>query len=423
MNTIIDTVIIGAGQSGLAMSFWLKQAGHPHIVLEKSAGVGNAWRAQRWDSFTLVTPNRQFTVPGAEYDGEQPNGFMTRLEVIRRFETLAAVHQLPIQYETIVVGIERLGQSYRVQTRDNGSFEARNVVIAAGFFQGPKRPDFATGIDHAMVQLHSSEYKNPSMLPDGAVVVVGSGQSGTQIALELRESGREVFICTSSAGRIPRRYRGEDITHWLKALGIYEKTPDTLSSPNARFTPTPHLSGRNGGETINLHLFARSGITLLGRLRGAASNKIWLASDLKLNLAAADEHESKLLQLIDEHIERSGINTPREVLAVYDDGFRQPEFSELTLGSRGIKSIIWANGYSFDFSFVRAPVFDSKGFPIHVRGVTSSPGLYFLGLPWLSSAKSSLLYGAKDDAGYLASLITGRTMIRLTGACAFDCAS
>lgn len=257
------------------------------------------------------------------------------------------------------------------------------------------------------VSLH---YRNPEALPPGAVLVIGSGQSGCQIAEELYQSGRRVYLCVSSAGRVPRRYRGQDIGYWLDAIGFMDRTVDQLPSPQAKFAPNAHLSGADGGHTINLHRFAWDGVVLLGRAQDAQGSTLTLAPDLKENLAKADQFEAELLQQIDELIEKRGLDVPRETVPEMRDGYKSPVLRELDLQSAGIGSVIWATGYTFDYTLVKLPVFDEDGHPLQARGVTGVPGLYFNGLHFMHNIKSGLLYGVGDDAAYVASHIMGREL-------------
>jgi len=282
-----NTIIIGGGQAGLATSYYLKNHRIEHVILEQAEQAGNAWRNSRWDSFALLTPNWSLQMPGAEYQGNDPEGFLPRNEIIAYFEGYIKKFDLPVQYGVQVTAVEHLISNNKYQVTTNGEiFQADHVVVATGLFQGPKRPAFAANLSSKITQLHSGEYRNPRSLPDGAVLVVGSAQSGCQIAEELYESGRKVYLCVGSAGRAPRRYRGRDVFYWLKQAGFFDRTVDKLPSPKAKFSGNPHLSGRDGGHTINLHQFVRDGVQLLGRITGGENNKIILADDLSFSTRA-----------------------------------------------------------------------------------------------------------------------------------------
>jgi putative flavoprotein involved in K+ transport len=407
----IDTVIIGGGQAGLSTSYWLKQHGAAHIILEKSNAPGSAWR-QRWDSFTLVTPNWSFQLPGSAYGQAAPHGYMNRDQILAAFADYARHHQLPVHYgcEVTTVAQTPNRQDYRVTLANGSTIEAANVMLATGSFQQPKLPSFAAALPNHILQLHSGQYRNPAALPPGAVLVVGSGQSGAQITEELYQHGRTVYLCVGSAGRAPRHYRGRDTWEWLSLCGFLDRMADKLPSPQARFAANPHISGRDGGHTLNLHQFARDGVRLLGRLVATGEGTISLAPDLHESLARADQFEMRLVALIDDYIDRSGLDIPAELLPRLDDGLATPIVRELDLNAAGITTVIWALGYTFDFSLVRLPILDAYGYPIQQRGVTAFPGLYFVGLNWLHTQKSGLLQGVGDDAAAVVThlVATGR---------------
>ena len=406
MVRAIDTVIIGGGQAGLATSYYLRQRGSEHVVLEQAAQAGNAWRNGRWDSFTLVTPNWSFRLPGANYGSGAPDDFMPRDEIVASFEDYVRRFDLPVHYGVCVTSVEwnEAAGSYYVRTED-AEFEARNVVMATGPFQKPRVPRFGSDLPDRIMQLHSGDYRGPDSTPDGAVLVVGSAQSGCQIADELYRSGRQVYLCTGSAGRVPRRYRGTDIVKWMDLVGLFDMKPDSLPSPKAKFAANPHVTGAGGGRNLNLHQFARDGVVLLGHLESADDDSILLSTDLHDSLAKADKFESDLIGTIDAHIAKQGLDAPEETLPHLDDGYRAEEVREVRLKSAGITTVIWAMGYEFDFGLVKLPVFDDDGYPLQNRGVTRYPGLYFMGLPWMYKRKSALLLGVGEDADFVASAI------------------
>ena len=401
-----NTIIIGGGQAGFATSYYLQQHQIEHVIFEQAEQAGNAWRNNCWDSFALLTPNWSLQMPGAEYYGKDPDGFLPRAEIVAYFEDYVEKFNLPVQYGMQVTAVEHLvdNNKYRVTT-NRDVFQTDHVVIATGLFQDPKRPAFAANLSSKITQLHSGEYRNPHSLPDGAVLVIGSAQSGCQIAEELYESGRKVYLCVGSAGRVPRRYRGRDVFDWLRRAGFFDRTVDKLPSPKAKFSGNPHLSGRDGGHTINLHQFARDDVQLLGHITGGENNKVMLAGDLQESLAKVDKFEADVVKLIDEFIAKNGINIPGESLPDLRDGYAVEDIRELDLASKGINTIIWAQGYTFDFSLVKLPVTDNYGYPIQKRGVTDYPGLYFIGMPWLRKYKSGLLVGVGEDAAYVATRI------------------
>jgi putative flavoprotein involved in K+ transport len=411
MSEYVDTVIVGGGQAGLAVSYYLTQQGRAHTILEQASQPAEAWRNHRWDSFTLVTPNWMTRMPGAEYQGDNPDGFMPRDRVVAYFEDYIESFRLPIQYGVRVSSVEPNGAGYLVHT-DEATIETANVVIATGLFQQPRIPPFSANLPAEVQQLHSSQYRNPAALPPGAVLVVGSAQSGGQIAEELYQSGRKVYLCVSGAGRGPRRYRGQDIVRWMDRAGFNSVTVDELPSPKHKFTSNPLVSGKDGGRTLNPHQFARDGVVLLGRMQAAQGGKITLAPDLKENLAKSDKFQADLLKRIDDYIEKAGLDVPPAVLHELRDGYDAEVITELDVQSAGITSVIWATGYTFDFSLVQLPVVDADGYPLQKRGVTGFPGLYFVGLPWLHTSGSGVLGGVGDDAAHIAADIASRGQSR-----------
>jgi putative flavoprotein involved in K+ transport len=407
MSRYVETVIVGGGQAGLAVSYYLSQQGRAHSIFERASQPAEAWRNHRWDSFTLVTPNWMTRMPGAEYQGDDPDGFMPRQDVVAYLEDYIERFRLPIEYDVQVTSVEANGTGYLVQTGE-ATVQAANVVMATGRYQKPNIPAFGDHLPADIQQLHSSQYRNPAALPAGAVLVVGSAQSGAQIAEELYQSGRKVYLCVGGSGRGPRRYRGKDITWWLGKIGLNDVTVDKLPSPEAKFAASAQVSGKDGGHTLNLHQFARDGVVLLGRMQAVQGDKITLAPDLKENLAKTDKFEAGLLTKIDEYIDKNGLDAPQEALPELQDGYDAEVLTELDVQSAGITSVIWATGYKFDFSLVKLPIFEGDGYPIQKRGVTDHPGLYFVGLPWLHTAESGLLFGVGDDAAYIVSDIVGR---------------
>lgn len=413
LSHAINTVIVGGGSAGLALSYYLTQQGREHVVLERAYRVADAWRNQRWDSFTLVTPNFQVRMPGAEYNGNDPYGFMSREQVVAYFDDYVERFHLPVHCGIEVFSVEQSTDAYTVRT-SGGIYEAENVVIATGLYQTPKIPKFAAAIPSNIVQIHSMEYRNPSQLPEGAVLVIGTGQSGAQIAEELYESGRKVYLSVGNAGRVPRRYRGEDINDWFTRIGMFDTKVEELKSPQAKFAPHPQISGKNGGHSLNLHQFARDGVVLLGRVEDIRDGGLVILPDLHVTMAKVDQFELAALKMIDDYIARAGLDAPPEQISQLRDAYDQPSLTSLGLHAAGISSVIWATGYRFDFSLVKLPVVDADGYPLQKRGVTSYEGLYFLGLPWLHSRRSGILFGVGEDAGFIAEQIAARASVAST---------
>lgn len=409
MTTKVETVVIGGGQAGLATSYHLSRLGHEHVVLEKATGPGSAWQNDRWDSFTLNTPNWAFRLPGAEYQDSQPDAFMERPAIVARFADYVERFHLPVHYGAAVTAVEQNGANSRFRVRAaGGDWQADNVVVATGLFQKPKRPSGSDELSPRLTQLAASEYRNPDALPPGAVLVVGSGQSGCQITEELYQSGRHVYLCTGGAGRAPRRYRGKDIVTWLDQSGFFSRPVESLPSPKAKYAALPQVTGNNGGHDLNLHKFCRDGVTLLGHWQGGDGSTLSFAPDLHENLARADAAEVQLIQRVDAYIAAAGLDAPAENLVEMRDGYAAEVITATNLQESGITSIIWTIGFSFDFSMVKLPVLAEDGYPVQQKGITSFPGLYFAGLPWLDGIRSGLLLGAGEQAGIVAQAIAAR---------------
>jgi putative flavoprotein involved in K+ transport len=412
----IEVVVIGAGQAGLTMSWYLRQAGREHIVLERRDRLGGGWR-DRWDAFRLVTPNWTASFPGYPYDGDDPDGFMPRDDIADRVARYAQVIDAPVRLGTAVERLERLpavGRGFRLATT-HGTLEAGQVVVAPGGFQVPKIPPAGSGLSARVTQLHSHAYRNPAALPTGAILVVGSGQSGVQIAEELHGAGRRVFLSVGHCGRVPRRYRGSDIFHWLWTLrtrgqefGTPLPTVDKLPDPRLRFACNPHLSGHDGGHDTNLRRMAAEGVSLVGRLEGADGESARVAADLSANLRFADGFfDEQWRGRIDTFIERAGLDAPPDDRQPFD--YEPPEVTELDLADEGISTVIWTSGYRLDLSWIDLPIFDEQGAPRHVRGVTEVPGLFLIGLPWLRDQGSATLFGVGRDGAYLAEHLDAST--------------
>jgi putative flavoprotein involved in K+ transport len=406
MSEHINTIIIGAGQAGLSTSYYLKQNGVEHLVLEKEA-IGASWR-RRWDSFTLVTPNEMCNLPNFPYQGSEPAGFLKRDGIVDYLEGFAATFEPPLQTGVCVTAVtpDSSGEGFMVET-DRGSYHCRHVVVATSIFQQPHIPACAAGLPPDIMQLHSNDYRNPAQLPAGAVLVVGSGQSGAQIMDELVMAGRQVYLSVSRAGGVLRRYRGKDTFTWLRELGIFEMPVHQLDSPAERFEAHNHVSGRDGGKTINLRRYGRNGVTLLGKIKGASEGHIFLADDLAQNLRLADKLSQQLCQMLDKQMAVQGVKAPpptaEELMAESWEPGDTPR--QLSLAEVGITSVIWATGYRFNFNWIKGLEMDEFGYPVQQQGVASWPGLYFVGLHWLNKFKSGLLYGVAEDAEHVAAHI------------------
>lgn len=410
-----DTVIIGAGQAGLAASYFLKRRGVAHVVLERGR-IAETWRSQRWDSFALNTPNWLNSLPGATYDGPSPDGFDSHLELAQSFDAYVRRFALPVRERTAVTAVRAAGSGFAVRLRGADGQEetlaARNVVVASGVLRQARVPGFARHLPAGIAQIHSSAYRNPDALPDGATVVVGSGQSGSQIAEDLVRAGRRVYLCTSKVGRIPRRYRGRDIDAWLWDAGDFDVTPDDLEDPNACRATQPQVSGIGRfGHTLSLQKLYCDGVTLFGRLAGIEDTTLFFGDDLVEHIRFADEKSAAVKRAVDDYIAAAGIEAPAPEHDPADEPWQHADKLQprrrLDLAKADVGSVIWCTGFRADFSWIDLPVLDTDGRPLHERGVSPVPGLYFLGFPWLYKRKSGIVCGVAEDAAYVAARIAG----------------
>lgn len=397
--------VIGGGQAGLSMSYYLLRRGIEHVVLEAER-AGHEWRDRRWDTFCLVTPNWQCRLPGFPYQGPDPDGFMARDEIAAYLDGYLRSYGFPLKEHTRAARLRREGGLFRLTTTA-GQCTAEQVVVATGPYQVPRTPRLAERIPEDVTQLHSAAYRGPGQLPPGAVLVVGTGQSGCQIAEDLHLAGRQVRLSVGSAPRVARRYRGRDVVAWLDEMGYYRRAITDFADADAvRFRANHYVTGRDGGHDIDLRVFAAEGMALHGRLVNASTaGALTFAADLGRNLDAADVVSESIKDSIDAYIDKNGIDAPSEPR--YTPAWVPPELSGtgvgavLDLRAAGVTSIIWATGFGVDYRWIDIPVFDGRGYPTHRRGATGCPGLYFLGLPWQHTWGSGRFGGVADDAEYL----------------------
>lgn len=398
-------IVIGGGQAGLAMSYHLKERGISHLVLEKNT-IAHAWKTQRWDSFCLVTPNWQCRLPGFSYPGRDLEGFMLRDEIVDYVESYARRIEAPVREGVAATRLGRgPGGGFVVETGSE-TLSADQVVLAVGGYHHPNIPAMAARLPRSVVQLHSSTYRNPQALPAGEVLVVGSGQSGCQIAEDLHLAGRKVHLAVGSAPRCPRLYRGRDSVEWLDRLGQYDLPVDQHPlKEKVRRNANHYLTGRDGGRDIDLRRFASEGMMLYGRLKDIDGETVSFADDLVANLDNADRVYNGICGLIDDYIARNAIEAPPA--SRYEPVWRPGEVpSRIDVAAAGITTVIWTTGFKADWSWVELPIFDGAGYPTHSRGVTAAPGVYVVGLPWLHTWGSGRFVGVGRDAAFIAERIT-----------------
>jgi putative flavoprotein involved in K+ transport len=412
-GSILEVIIVGAGHAGLSASYYLKHLGLEHVVFER-AKIGESWRSQRWDSFTMNTSNRLNVLPGFIYKGKKPEAYSTATEFVKSLEDYVSKFQLPVSENSSVLSIEKLQPNpyYTVTvSQDNEGIRTYNcwqVVIASGSMNIPYIPAFSKQISPSITQIHSSAYRNPYQLPDGAVLIAGSAQSGCQLAEELLDSGRKVFLSTSKVPRIPRRYRGKDIMDWLIETKFIEADSTTLKSGGCTI-PEPLLTGAGGlGHTLSLQSLVQKGAVLLGRTEDASAGEIFFENNIMDHITFADEYSEKVKKTIDEFIKRNQVRAEDVIIdeadMPYADGTVTSP-SSIDLKEHDITSIVWATGFGGKYDYIKLPVLDSNGQPIHQQGVSPVEGIYFVDCSWQRNHKSNFVFGIKHEAGFVSSKV------------------
>jgi putative flavoprotein involved in K+ transport len=405
----LDAVIVGAGQAGLGASYFLQQNGCNHIILERGR-IGESWLSQRWDSFRLNTPNFMSTLPGLGYEGSEPGGFSGAKELAQYFQRYADHFSLPVRTGETVVAVEQPNKEeceFIVKIKNGGQREetvtCRSIVVASGVLNNPKLPAIHSRMPQNLVQIHTAVYRNATELPPGAIVVAGSGQSGCQIAEELLLAGRTVYLCTSKVGRAPRRYRGRDILEWWIDKKFLDVTYESLQDKAISRAAQPQVSGLGlQGHTVSLQSLAKQGAVILGRLLDVEGNRLILSDEAAAHVSFADAFSRKLKDDVDAYLAQAGILPPP--LEADPADMPDPEagcvspLRELDLDEAQVGAVIWATGFTPDFSWIHIPTLDETGQPVHQRGISSVQGLYFIGFPWLNSRKSGIIYGIAEDA-------------------------
>ena len=408
MSTHVPVAIIGGGQAGLSVSWYLSRAGVDHVVLEAQTPV-HAWADSRWDNFTLVTPNWHCRLPGYVYDGADPDGFMTRDEVVGWLAGWLDTFDAPVQTFTRVTRLRNgIDGGFELDTdgvAGRQTLTCENAVVATGGYPIPVMPSFAGALTSSVTQIHSEQYRNADQLPDGAVLVVGTGQSGAQIAEDLHLAGRQVHLAVGSAPRVARSYRGRDCMTWLADMGLYDKPAAEYPGGKAAIEKTNHyVTGRDGGRDIDLRRFAAEGMKLYGTLVDGHDTALQFAPTLRHALDHADAVYNSICADIDAHIDRAGIpaEEPTRYVPVWAP---ESDPTALDLAAEGVTSIVWAIGYRPDYRWIEASAFDGGGRPMQNRGVTAVPGLSFIGLPWMHTWGSGRFLGIDRDAQHIAGAI------------------
>ena len=404
INSKYPVIIIGAGHAGLSLSAYLSKLDVKHLILEKHE-VAYSWKHERWDSFCLVTPNWQCNLPNYQYTGDDPKGFMVKNDIVDFVQQYAKQINAPVKTNVEVTQIVQVESGdFEVTCAQGESYLAQQIVLATGGYHDPIILPVSKEFPAEVYQIHSKDYRNAQQLPEGDVLVVGSGQSGCQIAEDLLFEGRNVHLAVGNAPRAPRVYRGRDAVEWLDLMGHYDLPIDKHPlGEKVREKSNHYLTGRDGGREIDLRVHATHGMQLYGRLNKIVGDQIVFHDDLIQNLDAADATYNRIRAMIDTYIKENNIEAAQEpkYKPVWSPS---PEYAQRTLKTSQIKSIIWSTGFRTNYDYVKLPIFDNKH-PTHTRGITSIPGIYFLGLPWLYTWGSGRMSGIAKDAEYISQRI------------------
>jgi len=407
-ESLLDVIVVGAGYSGLAASYHLKERGLSHIIFERGK-IGESWRSQRWDSFRFNSTNKLNVLPGDDPEPADPDSFSSATAFVSELKQYVKIHQLPVSENSKVVSIEKLGEFFVVQVSSDNvikNYFSKQVLIASGAANEIRIPLLSKNISKDIKQLHTSEYKNADQLPDGAVLVVGGAQSGCQITEDLLNARKKVFLSTSMIGRIPRWYRGRDIFYWIKEAKFYDIRAEEINDPKKLELRPPQVSGTGSGrDSMSLQSLSKRGAIILGKMYNADSNIVFFQEDAVQHIRFADEFSQEIKKLIDNYIMENNISAPP---AHYDeadlpdvDASCANNMTSLNLKDNNINTIIWSTGFDHYLNYIKLPVFDEKGKLILKDGIPDFPGLYFLGYPWLRTRKSPILFGILEDVKFI----------------------
>lgn len=419
---VFDVIIVGAGHAGLSISYFLSKNNLTHIVFDRGQ-IGESWRSQRWDSFALNTPNFMNLLPGETYRDLYRERFLLRDQVINKFKNYVEKFQLPLRENSAVTSVTKEpGEKYfsiNVQTNDQSEqWISKQVVIASGAMSAAKTPAFSKSLSKNIYQIHVVDYRKPSQLPEGGVLIVGGGQSGCQVAEDLIASGRKIYLSTSKVGRMPRRYRGKDVLDWLTEMKYYDIPADTIKDTRQLTVTVPLLSGIGiFGHTISLQSLHRQGVVILGHLTSIENDTISFASDTAENIRYGDKFSREIKILIDSFIAKKGYTADE----YKKDEADQPDvnascaagISAINCSEKQINCVIWATGFTSDPGYIKLPVLTDDGKPIHRNGISPINGLFFIGFPWLRTRKSGIIHGIAEDAEFISLEILKNQFIKL----------
>ena len=415
-NSNLEVAVIGAGQAGLSISYYLKQLGKKHLVFEQNI-IGNSWSSQRWDTFKLNTPNKFNLLPGMNTNSNDPDAFCSAKEFVDLLKSYAKKFELPVMEDSRVMAVEKLPNSdlFSITIKhktDTINYQCKKVVIASGMQNIISIPAFASKISKEILQLHAGEFRNSNMLPKGNVLVVGSGQSGVQIAEDLIDCGRKVYLATSMVARVPRRYRGKDIFEWLELAGFNDHRTIEFLDPEMLKMEQPQLSGvGKRGKTVSLQALAKKGVIILGKIDSASQNHIYIQANAVDHVKFGDEFSYQIKAMIDDYIKKEEVDAPLPEVDPADLPDKNAECASneryINLSEHNITTIIWATGFRGDFGYLKLPVFSSEGKLNYNDGIADIDGLYFLGFPWLRKRKSGIVHGINEDAEFISEKING----------------